>query len=232
MHHGNVTCALTDCHILHHGAATKPLATKDERTVRKFLPKAAHIQAPLHEFLKNSKRNDKREVEWNAEAINAFNQCKNQLANVTLLAHPSQDADLALMTDASDFGLGASLNEITSHGFKPLGFFSKKLAPAQTKYSAFDHAFSRISAIVAPSTINYEEFAQMQQGDDELKALLSATNQTLQLKQLRMPGSTTEIYCDISTGTVRPYTCLMLSDGTSFLQCTTFRILEFVLLQS
>ncbi|GFY50186.1 integrase_H2C2 domain-containing protein [Trichonephila inaurata madagascariensis] len=45
----------------------------------------------------------------------------------------------------------------------------------------------------------------MQQGDDELKALLSATNQTLQLKQLRMPGTTTEIYCDISTCTVRPY---------------------------
>ncbi|GFY37595.1 transposon Ty3-I Gag-Pol polyprotein [Trichonephila inaurata madagascariensis] len=134
---------------------------------RKFLPKAAHIQAPLHEFLKNSKRNDKREVEWNAEAINAFNQCKNQLANVTLLAHPSQDADLALMTDASDFGLGASLNEITSH--------------------------------------DYEEFAQMQRGDDELKALLSATNQTLQLKQLRMPETTTEIYCDISTSTLRPY---------------------------
>ncbi|GFY70122.1 uncharacterized protein TNIN_341601 [Trichonephila inaurata madagascariensis] len=154
------------------------------------------------------------------------------------------------MTDASDFGLWASLNEITSHGFKPLGFFSKKLASAQTKTSAFDRellaaysaikyfrhmiedAFSRISAIVTPSTIDYEKFAQMQQGDDELKALLSATNQTLQLKQLRMPESTTEIYCDISTGTVRPYTCLMLSDGTSFLQSTTFRILEFVLLQS
>ncbi|GFY53636.1 retrovirus-related Pol polyprotein from transposon 412 [Trichonephila inaurata madagascariensis] len=45
----------------------------------------------------------------------------------------------------------------------------------------------------------------MQQGDDELKALLSATSQTLQLKQLRIPGSTTEIYCDISTGTVRLY---------------------------
>ncbi|GFY60687.1 uncharacterized protein TNIN_395971 [Trichonephila inaurata madagascariensis] len=37
----------------------------------------------------------------------------------------------------------------------------------------------------------------MQQGDDELKALLSATSQTLHLKQLRMPGSTTKIYCDI-----------------------------------
>ncbi|GFY54718.1 retrovirus-related Pol polyprotein from transposon 412 [Trichonephila inaurata madagascariensis] len=97
---------------------------------------------------------------------------------------PTTDADLALMTDASNFGLGASLNEITSDGFKPLGFFSKKLAPAQTKYSAFGRELL---------------------GDEELKALLSATNQTLQLKQLRMPGTTTEIYCDISAGTVRLY---------------------------
>ncbi|GFV29751.1 hypothetical protein TNCV_1925761 [Trichonephila clavipes] len=210
--------------------------------------------------------------------------------------HPSQDANLALLTDASDFGLGSSLNEITSDGFKPLGFFSKKLTPAQTKYSAFDREFlatysaikyfrhmiegrvlilytdhkpltfafnkkldkasprqlhhldfisqftaniryvpgidnvpadifSRILAIATLSTIDYEEFSQMQQGDDELKALLSATSQTIQLKQLRMPGSTTKIYCDISTGTVLPLTCLRLSDETSFLQCTTFRIL-------
>ncbi|GFW41484.1 hypothetical protein TNCV_465721 [Trichonephila clavipes] len=69
-------------------------------------------------------------MQWNVEAINAFNQCKNPLANATLLAHPSQDANLALMTDVSDFGLGASLNDITSCGFKPLGFFSKKLTPA------------------------------------------------------------------------------------------------------
>ncbi|GFV28617.1 odorant receptor [Trichonephila clavipes] len=63
-------------------------------------------------------------------------------------AHPSQDADLALMTDASDFGLGASLNEITSDGFKPLGFFSKKLTPAQTKCSPFDRELlSAYSAI-------------------------------------------------------------------------------------
>ncbi|GFY43257.1 hypothetical protein TNIN_400911 [Trichonephila inaurata madagascariensis] len=45
----------------------------------------------------------------------------------------------------------------------------------------------------------------MQQGDDELKALLLPRAQNLHLKQLRMPGTKTEIYCDISTGTVRPY---------------------------
>ncbi|GFX88868.1 retrovirus-related Pol polyprotein from transposon 17.6 [Trichonephila clavipes] len=95
-------------------------------------------------------KNDKREVQWITESINAFNQCKNQLANVTLLAYPSQDADLALMTDARDFSLGAFLNEITSDGFKPLGFFSKHLAPAQTKYSAFDREL-----LAAYSAIKY-----------------------------------------------------------------------------
>ncbi|GFV71530.1 transposon Ty3-G gap-Pol polyprotein [Trichonephila clavipes] len=45
--------------------------------------------------------------------------------NENLKAHPSEDADLTLMIDASDFGLGASLNEITSDGFKPLGFSQK-----------------------------------------------------------------------------------------------------------
>ncbi|GFX10819.1 retrovirus-related Pol polyprotein from transposon 17.6 [Trichonephila clavipes] len=98
----------------------------------------------------NFSKINKREIRWNAEAINAFNQYKNQLANVTLLAHPSQDADLALMTDAIDFGLGASLNEITNEGFKPLGFFSKKLTPAQTKYSAFDREL-----LAAYSAIKY-----------------------------------------------------------------------------
>lgn len=52
---------------------------------------------------------------------------------IFLLANLSQDADLALITDTIDFGLGASLNEITSSGFKRLGFFSKKLTSAQTK---------------------------------------------------------------------------------------------------
>ncbi|GFY61144.1 hypothetical protein TNIN_30851 [Trichonephila inaurata madagascariensis] len=62
-----------------------------------------------------------------------------------------------------------------------------------------------MSAIVIPSTIDYEEFAQKQQSDNELKALLSATNQTLQLKQLRMPGNKPLKYIEIPTGSVNPY---------------------------
>ncbi|GFY09473.1 integrase catalytic domain-containing protein [Trichonephila clavipes] len=47
--------------------------------------------------------------------------------------------------------------------------------------------------------------AKKSQGDDELKVLFSLRTKTLQLKHLRLPGSTTEINCDIFTGIECPY---------------------------
>ncbi|GBM82791.1 hypothetical protein AVEN_139439-1 [Araneus ventricosus] len=60
------------------------------------------------------------------------------MAKATLLYHPSMDAKLALVTDCSDFAMGGVLQEISSDGPKPLGFFSKKLSPTQCKYSTYD----------------------------------------------------------------------------------------------
>ena len=52
-----------------------------------------------------------------------------------LLAHPKPKAKLSLTTDASDIAIGAVLAQEDG---RPLGFFSRKLSPAQQKYSAFD----------------------------------------------------------------------------------------------
>ncbi|GBN88517.1 hypothetical protein AVEN_198989-1 [Araneus ventricosus] len=60
------------------------------------------------------------------------------MAKATLLYHPSVDAKLALVTDCSDIAMGGVLQEISSDGPKPLGFFSKKLSPTQCKYSTYD----------------------------------------------------------------------------------------------
>ena len=51
------------------------------------------------------------------------------------LAHPDPTDDLSLTTDASLYAVGAVL--AGSDG-APLAFFSKKLSPAEIKYSAFD----------------------------------------------------------------------------------------------
>lgn len=76
---------------------------------RRSIPHAAHLQAPLNEFLKNSCKNDKRKVPWTLEAEEAFVSCKQSLANTTMLFHLIHDAPLALVTDASDIAVGAKL---------------------------------------------------------------------------------------------------------------------------
>jgi cleavage and polyadenylation specificity factor subunit 1 len=54
------------------------------------------------------------------------------------LAHPNPSAPLALVTDASTSAIGAVLQQRVDNAWQPLAFFSKKLNPAQHKYSAYD----------------------------------------------------------------------------------------------
>ncbi|GFW46771.1 hypothetical protein TNCV_2981271 [Trichonephila clavipes] len=63
---------------------------------------------------------------------------------------------------------------------------------------------SRVSAITFPSQIDYDCIAEAQQTDQELHTLI-ASGTSLELKKVTFPNSSTEIMCDLSTGTVRPY---------------------------
>ena len=60
------------------------------------------------------------------------------MSRATLLAHPDPSAPLALITDASTSAMCAVLQQRVRNAWKPLAFFSKKLNPAQQKYSAYD----------------------------------------------------------------------------------------------
>jgi hypothetical protein len=60
------------------------------------------------------------------------------LSRATLLAHPDPSAPLALVTDASTSAMGAVLQQRVNSAWQPLAFFSRKLSPAQQKYSAYD----------------------------------------------------------------------------------------------
>ncbi|GFX82000.1 transposon Tf2-9 polyprotein [Trichonephila clavipes] len=63
---------------------------------------------------------------------------------------------------------------------------------------------SRVSAITFPSQIDYDCIAETQQTDQELRTLI-ASGTSLELKKVIFPNSSTEIMCDLSTGTARPY---------------------------
>nr|VZI42314.1 unnamed protein product [Spirometra erinaceieuropaei] len=99
----------------------------------RFLPHGATILQPLNSLLIHSKKT----LVMTEEAVRSFNDVKAALADATLLAHPRSDAQLTLMADASSTAVGASLQQTVGGVLQPLAFFSKKLSPAETRYSVF-----------------------------------------------------------------------------------------------
>jgi hypothetical protein len=106
---------------------------------RRFIPAAASILKPLTDSLKGGPKGAER-IEWRPPMEKSFHDIKAALAEVTLLAHPLPHAHLSIAVDASASHVGACLQQRRPGGaaWEPLGFFSRKLEPAQVKYSAFD----------------------------------------------------------------------------------------------
>ena len=111
---------------------------------RRSIPHAAAIQAPLYEYMHNTKKNDQTPMAWTPEAEQAFEQCKTSLAKATLLSNPSTEAETRLVTDASDFAMGASLEQYIDNIWKSLAFFSRKFSSSQRNYSAYDRELTAV----------------------------------------------------------------------------------------
>ena len=101
----------------------------------RFIPKIAEVLAPLH-ALQSSVKTQKGPLQWTAPTSLAFRAAKSALSKAVQLDHPDSSAPISLTTDASDIAVGAVLAQGDDN--RPLGFYSKKLSPAETKYSAFD----------------------------------------------------------------------------------------------
>ncbi|GBO05960.1 Retrovirus-related Pol polyprotein from transposon 17.6 [Araneus ventricosus] len=60
------------------------------------------------------------------------------ISTLSTLYHPSVNATLAVVVDASDNAVGTALQQQVITGWQPLAFYSKSLSPAQRRYSAYD----------------------------------------------------------------------------------------------
>ena len=68
---------------------------------------------------------------WEKEHQTAFDAIKKIISRETLLSYPDFDKPFDIHTDASDLQLGA----VISQNNKPIAFYSRKLNPAQTRYT-------------------------------------------------------------------------------------------------
>jgi hypothetical protein len=70
--------------------------------------------------------------------VSAFQQAKAALTAAIPLSHAAPGAVISLATDASDTHVGGVLQQQVQGAWQPLGFFSRKLDSAESKYSTFD----------------------------------------------------------------------------------------------
>ncbi|GFY20317.1 retrovirus-related Pol polyprotein from transposon opus [Trichonephila clavipes] len=105
---------------------------------RRYLKDAAKTQAPLHELLQGAKKKYRRKVHWTDDTRRSSEKCKNDLAEAALLSFSRSGLPLSLCKDASDFAVGAVLQQLENEGWKPIAFYSKKLNKTQTRYSTYD----------------------------------------------------------------------------------------------
>ncbi|CAI2733638.1 unnamed protein product [Schistosoma spindalis] len=100
---------------------------------RRFVLHVAERLRPLTDLL----RGNPRKLELNDTARTAFSEIKTALAEVTLFAHPDPSATLSIAVDASDFAIGAVMQQSISGSWQPLEFYSRRLTPTEMRYSAF-----------------------------------------------------------------------------------------------
>ena len=86
----------------------------------------SHVLAPLA-----SLTSKKTKWEWGPQQSAAFATAKKIIAREVLLAYPDFSKKFVIHTDASHYQLGA----VISQDGKPIAFYSRKLNPAQTRYT-------------------------------------------------------------------------------------------------
>ncbi|MES9976195.1 MAG: reverse transcriptase domain-containing protein [Candidatus Thiodiazotropha sp.] len=100
---------------------------------RRFIPNCAHVMQPLTDQL----RGKAKTVELSPAACQAFESIKTALSNAVMLHYQDPTAKLSLAVDASDTAIGAVLQQSITNEWQPLAFFSRRLTPAECKYSTF-----------------------------------------------------------------------------------------------
>ena len=128
----------------------------------------------------------------------AFTESKQILANATLLVHPNLSAPSNITCDASDFAVGGVLQQCIDNVWQPLSFFSKKLAPAEIRCSAFDRELLAVYATTRHFRHNLEGRIFFVNTDYKpLTYVMSSTPERLSLRKTRHLAFIAEYTTDI-----------------------------------
>lgn len=96
-----------------------------------FVPNLATVLYPLYQLLKEN-----QPWTWTEECEIAFKKIKRILTSAPILVHYRPGMPLKLITDASEYGLGAVITHIfPDNKESPIAYASRTLSPAEKNYS-------------------------------------------------------------------------------------------------
>jgi len=103
-----------------------------------YIPMFADLAAPLHAMLQlkrsEAKKGSMIKLKWSEEGILAFQKLKKALLEKLELELVDPDKPFILLADASDYAVGAALEQPTDNGkTRPVGFWSRKLTKGQRR---------------------------------------------------------------------------------------------------
>ena len=75
---------------------------------------------------------------WGDREEQAFRELKRSLVTAPVLKMPNFEREFVVTTDASLVSVGAILEQNFGQGLQPVAFESRKLNPAETRYSAYE----------------------------------------------------------------------------------------------
>ncbi|KAI0993816.1 hypothetical protein K3495_g14368, partial [Podosphaera aphanis] len=101
---------------------------------REFIPKFSAIAQPLISLTSKQTR-----WSWDTKEKDAFEKLKSMLSSAPLLALFSAEKETYLEADASGYAIGGVLSQIDEKNrLRPVGYFSRKLTPAESNYNIHD----------------------------------------------------------------------------------------------
>ncbi|UYV71845.1 hypothetical protein LAZ67_9000651 [Cordylochernes scorpioides] len=187
----------------------------------RFIKNSSHILAPLYSLLKTKSPN--ASLNWTSDTLEAFQNIKNALAENTLLYYPQPNFTLSVLVDASNVAVGGVLQQLNDTAWEPISFFfSKKLSPAETKYSAFDRellaaflSVKHFSYFLDGNTfmlftdhkpLTYAFTSKSERSPRQERHLNYLSQFSMDIRYVKgIPFCNKLIYCDISTGNPRPF---------------------------
>lgn len=101
---------------------------------RKFIPNFSTLLKPLYDFKKDVDSNLQKCLTWSVSLINSFHEICSAIVNATPLKIPDRLQEFTLQTDASDYGLGATLLQNNV----PISYASRLLKSPEKKFSTYE----------------------------------------------------------------------------------------------